>query len=225
MFQPVWQGYSTLPDVSPAAMTPQQTRLISRLGKPLVFIFGLSPLAWLCWLIGQGQLGANPVETLSHYSGDWSLRFLLLTLAVTPLRRLTGWNRLQQFRRMLGLFAFFHVCLHFGVYLIFDQFFDLRAIIEDVAQRPYITVGFAGWLLLIPLAVTSTHAMIKRLGRNWQRLHRLVYVIGVLGVLHYLWLVKADLTEPLIYAGVLTVLLGYRLWWWTRSTTITRSIR
>ncbi|MBL8248589.1 MAG: sulfoxide reductase heme-binding subunit YedZ, partial [Candidatus Competibacter sp.] len=137
----------------------------------------------------------------------------------------TGWNRLQQFRRMLGLFAFFHVCLHFGVYLIFDQFFDLRAIIEDVAQRPYITVGFAGWLLLIPLAVTSTHAMIKRLGRNWQRLHRLVYVIGVLGVLHYLWLVKADLTEPLIYAGVLTVLLGYRLWWWTRSTTITRSIR
>lgn len=225
MFQPVWQGYSTLPNVSPATMIPQQTRLISRLGKPLVFISGLSPLIWLCWLMGQGQLGANPVETLSHYSGDWSLRFLLLTLAVTPLRRLTGWNRLQQFRRMLGLFAFFHVCLHFGVYLIFDQFFDLRAIIEDVAQRPYITVGFAGWLLLIPLAVTSTHAMIKRLGRNWQRLHRLVYVIGVLGVLHYLWLVKADLTEPLIYAGVLTVLLGYRLWWWTRSTTITRSIR
>ncbi|CDH47314.1 protein-methionine-sulfoxide reductase heme-binding subunit MsrQ [Candidatus Contendibacter odensensis] len=206
-------------------MTPQQPRLISRLGKPLVFIASLLPLVWLCWLIRQGQLGANPVETLSHHSGDWSLRFLLLTLAVTPLRRLTGWNRLQQFRRMLGLFTFFYVCLHFGVYLIFDQFFDLRAIIEDVAQRPYITVGFAGWLLLIPLAVTSTHTMIKRLGRNWQRLHRLVYVIGALGVLHYLWLVKADLTEPLVYAGVLAVLLGYRLWWWTRSARIARSIR
>lgn len=206
-------------------MTPQQPRLISRLGKPLVFIASLLPLVWLCWLIRQGQLGANPVETLSHHSGDWSLRFLLLTLAVTPLRRLTGWNRLQQFRRMLGLFTFFYVCLHFGVYLIFDQFFDLRAIIEDVAQRPYITVGFAGWLLLIPLAVTSTHTMIKRLGRNWQRLHRLVYVIGALGVLHYLWLVKADLTEPLVYAGVLAVLLGYRLWWRTRSARINRSIR
>lgn len=206
-------------------MTPQQPRLISRLGKPLVFIASLLPLVWLCWLIRQGQLGANPVETLSHHSGDWSLRFLLLTLAVTPLRRLTGWNRLQQFRRMLGLFTFFYVCLHFGVYLIFDQFFDLRAIIDDVAQRPYITVGFAGWLLLIPLAVTSTHTMIKRLGRNWQRLHRLVYVIGALGVLHYLWLVKADLTEPLVYAGVLAVLLGYRLWWRTRSARINRSIR
>jgi methionine sulfoxide reductase heme-binding subunit len=206
-------------------MNPQQTRLISQLGKPLVFMFSLLPLVWWCWLMMQGQLGANPVETLSHQSGDWSLRFLLLTLAVTPLRRLTGWNRLQQFRRMLGLFAFFYVCLHFGVYLIFDQFFDLQAIIEDVAQRPYITVGFAGLLLLIPLATTSTHTMIKRLGRNWQRLHRLVYLIGVLGVLHYLWLVKADLTEPLVYAGMLAVLLGYRLWWWIRSTTIARPIQ
>ena len=222
----IWQAYNIFLDGFPTTtMIPQQTRLISQLGKPLVFISSLLPLAWLCWLIGQGQLGANPVETLSHYSGDWSLRFLLLTLAVTPLRRLTGWNRLQQFRRTLGLFAFFYVCLHFGVYLIFDQFFDLQAIIDDIAQRPYITVGFAGWLLLIPLAMTSTHAMIKRLGRNWQRLHRLVYVIGVLGALHYLWLVKADLTEPLVYAGVLAVLLGYRLWWWTRSATITRSIR
>ena len=207
-------------------MTPQQqTRLISQLGKPLVFISSLLPLIWLYGLFKQGQLGANPVETISHYSGDWSLRFLLLTLAVTPLRRVTGWNRLQHFRRMLGLFTFFYVCLHFSVHLVFDQFFDLQAIVKDVAQRPYITVGFAGWLLLIPLAITSTQAMIKRLGRNWQRLHRLVYVIGVLGVLHYLWLVKADLTEPLIYAGVLAVLLGYRLWWWIRSVTIIRPIR
>jgi len=179
----------------------------------LVFGASLLPLAWISWLGWQGQWGANPVETLSRFTGDWSLRFLLLTLAVTPVRRLTGWNRLQQFRRMLGLFTFFYVCLHFGVYLVFDQFFDWRAIGEDVVKRPYITAGFAGWLLLIPLAATSTRGMIRRLGRNWQRLHRLVYLIGVLGVLHYLWLVKADLTEPLIYAGVLTALLGYRVWW------------
>ncbi len=171
-------------------------------------------------------MGVNPVETLSHRTGDWSLRFLLLTLAVTPLRRLTGWNGLIKFRRMLGLFAFFYVCLHFGVYLIFDQFFDWASIVEDVAKRPYITVGFAGWLLLIPLAVTSTNGMTKRLGRNWQRLHRLVYLIGTLGVLHYLWLVKADIAEPLLYGGILGVLLGYRLWWWrTHSATIKRSTR
>jgi sulfoxide reductase heme-binding subunit YedZ len=207
-------------------VTPQQTRWLSHLGKPLVFGASLLPLAWLCWLGWQAQLGANPVETLSHRTGDWSLRFLLLTLAVTPLRRLSGWNWLQKYRRMLGLFAFFYVCLHFSVYLIFDQFFDLAGIAEDVVKRPYITVGFAGWLLLIPLAATSTHGMMKRLGRNWQRLHRLVYLIGVLGVLHYLWLVKADLTEPLLYGGLLGVLLGYRLWWWrSHSATVNRSTR
>ena len=206
-------------------MTPRPAR---RLGfaKPLVFCASLLPLAWLCWLAWQDQLGANPVETLSHHTGDWSLRFLLLTLAVTPLRRLTGWNGLIRFRRMLGLFAFFYVCLHFGVYLIFDQFFDWAGIVEDVAKRPYITVGFAGWLLLIPLAVTSTNGMIKRLGRNWQRLHRLVYLVGALGVLHYLWLVKTDLTEPLLYGTILGVLLGYRLWWWrAHSATVSRSTR
>ncbi len=207
-------------------MTPQQNRQLSRIGKPLIFGVSLLPLAWILWLGWQDQLGANPVETLSHRTGDWSLRFLLLTLTVTPLRRLTGWNWLQRFRRTLGLFAFFYVCLHFGVYLIFDQFFDLASIIEDVAERPYITVGFTGWLLLIPLAVTSTNGMIKRLGRNWQRLHRLVYLIGALGVLHYFWLVKADRTEPLLYGGLLGVLLGYRLWWWrTHSATASRSTR
>mgnify|MGYP001258160661 CR=1 FL=1 len=207
-------------------MTPRPHRPIPLLGKPLVFAASLLPLAWVVWLGWQDQLGANPVETLSHHTGDWSLRFLLLTLAVTPLRRLTGWNRLQQFRRMLGLFAFFYVCLHFGVYLIFDQFFDLASIVEDVAKRPYITVGFTAWLLLIPLAVTSTNGMIKRLGRHWRRLHQLVYPIGALGVPHYLWLVKADLAEPLRYGGVLVVLLGYRLWWRrTHSATVTRSTR
>jgi len=193
-------------------MTPQLARWLQRIGKLLVFSASLLPLVWLFWLAWSDQLGANPVEMLSHRTGDWSLRFLLLTLAVTPVRRLTGWNGLQRFRRMLGLFAFFYVCLHFGVYLIFDQFFDLSAIIADVAKRPYITVGFAGLILLIPLAVTSTNRMIRRLGRNWQRLHRLVYLIAILGVLHYLWLVKADLREPLMYAGILVVLLGYRLW-------------
>ncbi len=206
-------------------MTPQFARLLQRIGKPLVFSVSLLPLVWLFWLAWSDQLGANPVETLSHRTGDWSLRFLLLTLAVTPLRRLTGWNGLQRFRRMLGLFAFFYVSLHLSVYLIFDQFFDLSAIIADVAKRPYITVGFAGFVLLIPLAVTSTNQMIRRLGRNWQRLHRLVYLIAILGVLHYLWLVKADLREPLMYAGILAVLLGYRLWWRMRVTDKNRHCR
>ena len=196
-----------------AAMTLPATPGFFMITKPLVFLVSLLPLAWLGWLAWQGELGANPVETLSHHTGDWSLRFLLLTLAVTPARRLTGWNRLQQFRRMLGLFAFFYVGLHLAVYLIFDQFFDWAAIGADVVKRPYLTVGFAAFLLLIPLAITSTHAMMKRLGRHWQRLHRLVYLIAILGVLHYAWLVKADLTEPLLYGGILAALLGYRLWW------------
>ncbi len=206
-------------------MTTRPTRF-PPYGKPLVFCVSLLPLIWLCWLAWQDRLGANPVETLSHRTGDWSLRFLLLTLAVTPLRRLSGWNWLLRFRRMLGLFAFFYVCLHLGVYLIFDQFFDPSAILEDIAKRPYITVGFAGFLLLIPLAATSTNGMIKRLGRNWQRLHRLVYLIGMLGVVHYWWLVKADISEPLLYAGLLTMLLGYRAWWWNvHSPTAARSTR
>lgn len=206
-------------------MTTRPTRF-PPYGKPLVFCVSLLPLVWLCWLAWQDRLGANPVETLSHRTGDWSLRFLLLTLAVTPLRRLSGWNWLLKFRRMLGLFAFFYVCLHLGVYLIFDQFFDPSAILEDIAKRPYITVGFAGFLLLIPLAATSTNGMIKRLGRNWQRLHRLVYLIGVLGVVHYWWLVKADISEPLLYAGLLTMLLGYRAWWRNvHSPTAARSTR
>jgi len=206
-------------------MTTRPTRF-PPYGKPLVFCVSLLPLVWLCWLAWQDRLGANPVETLSHRTGDWSLRFLLLTLAVTPLRRLSGWNWLLKFRRMLGLFAFFYVCLHLGVYLIFDQFFDPSAILEDIAKRPYITVGFAGFLLLIPLAATSTNGMIKRLGRNWQRLHRLVYLIGMLGVVHYWWLVKADISEPLLYAGLLTMLLGYRAWRWNvHSPTAARSTR
>ena len=140
------------------------------------------------------------------------LRFLLITLAVTPLRQLSGWNWLIRFRRMLGLFAFFYALLHFTTYLVLDQYFDLQAIVEDVIKRPYITVGFLAFILLIPLAATSTKAMMKRLGRHWQRLHRLLYGISILGILHFIWLVKADLLEPLLYAAILAVLLGQRLW-------------
>jgi len=202
----------------PARPSPTRRRLHP--DKPLLFIASLLPLAWLLWLGSQERLGANPVETLSHATGDWSLRFLLLTLAITPLRRLSGWNGVQKYRRMLGLFAFFYVGLHFTVYLVFDQFFDWTAIVADIAKRPYITVGFAAFVLLIPLAITSTNGMIRRLGRHWQRLHRLVYLTAILGVLHYAWLVKADLREPLLYGGLLAALLGYRLWWWqTRSVT------
>ena len=193
-------------------MTQNQAWRITRIGKPVVFITALLPLIWLIGLGVDGKLGANPVETITHHTGDWALRFLLITLAVTPLRRLSGWNWLQRFRRMLGLFTFFYAFLHFGTYLVLDQFFQWQAILEDILKRPYITVGFLAFLLLIPLAVTSTNAMMRRLGRHWQRLHRLVYLIGALGVIHYLWLVKADLLEPLIYAAVLALLLGYRLW-------------
>jgi len=207
-------------------MASPQIQRFASISKPLIFTTALLPLAWLGWRVWQDELGSNPVETLSHVTGDWTLRFLLLTLAITPLRRLSGWQWPLKVRRMLGLFAFFYACLHLSVYLIFDQFFDWAAILEDVAKRPYITVGFAAWVLLIPLAVTSTNGMMRRLGRRWQRLHRLVYLIGLLGVLHYLWLVKTDLREPLLYAGLLVFLLGYRLWWWrTHSATLRRSTR
>lgn len=180
--------------------------------KPLLFAVSLLPFVWLVRNGVWGELGANPVETISRYTGDWTLRLLLITLAVTPLRRLTGWQGLQRLRRMLGLFAFFYACLHVTTYLWLDQFFAPDAIAEDVLERPYITVGFASFLMLIPLAITSTRGMMKRLGgRRWQRLHRLVYLIACGGVLHFLWLVKSDLAQPLVYALVLALLLGYRL--------------
>jgi sulfoxide reductase heme-binding subunit YedZ len=193
---------------------PQQLRWIV---KPAVFIAALVPFVWLLYRIAQNDLGTNPIETLNRYTGDWSLRFLLMALAVTPLRRLSGWSALARFRRMLGLFAFFYVCVHFLSWAWIDQYFDLDAIVKDVIKRPFITVGFAGLLMLIPLAVTSTNAMARRLGaRNWQRLHRLVYAAGISGVVHYWWLVKSDIREPLMYGAILAVLLGLRLWWAVR---------
>lgn len=162
-------------------------------------------------------LGANPIEFITRSTGTWTLVFLLITLSVTPLRRLTGRNELIRFRRMLGLFAFFYACLHFTTYIWLDQFFDLQAIVKDVFKRPFITLGFASFLLLIPLALTSTHAMQRRLKRRWQQLHRLVYLIAIGGVVHYWWLVKKDITQPLIYALLLAVLLGFRVIYVWRS--------
>ncbi|MDH3211412.1 MAG: sulfoxide reductase heme-binding subunit YedZ [Myxococcales bacterium] len=159
-----------------------------------------------------GGLGANPIEELEHTTGDWSLRFLLLTLAVTPARRLLGWRWIAPLRRTLGLVAFTYVTLHALTYVGLDQLFDAEALLEDLRKRRYVTAGFAGFLCLLPLAATSTARMMKRLGRRWVKLHRLAYVAAVCGVVHYLWLVKADLRAPLIYAAVLALLLGYRLW-------------
>jgi len=183
--------------------------------KVLLFLLCLVPLAMLAletFGVAGLSLGANPIEELIHRFGKWGLRFLLITLAVTPLRHLTGKNWLIRFRRMLGLFAFFYVLMHFLTYAGLDQRFDLPVILEDIVERPYITIGFTALLLLIPLAVTSTNSMMKRLGRRWQKLHRLVYVIAILGVWHFYWQVKLDTFEPLIYSAILAVLLGYRIW-------------
>ncbi|PWB53342.1 MAG: sulfoxide reductase heme-binding subunit YedZ [Nitrosomonadales bacterium] len=182
-------------------------------GKILLFLACLIPLGRLMWLGFDGGLGANPIEFITRSSGTWTLTFLLITLGITPLRRLSGWQWPLRLRRMLGLYAFFYACLHFTTYLWLDQFFDFSSIYQDIFKRPFITIGFASFLLLIPLALTSTQAMMRRLGgRNWQRLHRLVYLIAAGGVVHYWWLVKKDVTQPAIYAAVLALLLGYRLW-------------
>ena len=190
-----------------------------RLTKPVVFLVCLLPLSVLLMrafeLMGLG-LGANPIEALLHDLGRWGLKFLLISLSVTPLRRWTGWVWLIRFRRMLGLFAFFYVLLHFLCYAILDQSLDVALIIEDVIERPYITIGMTGLLLLIPLAVTSTKGMMRRLGRRWQKLHRLVYVIGVLGVWHFYWQVKLDTLDATIYALVLAILLVTRVYYWYR---------
>ncbi len=182
--------------------------------KVAVFAASLWPFATFvagAFGVAGFDLGANPVETLIHGTGIWALNFLLITLAVTPLRRLSGWNWLIKFRRMLGLFAFFYACMHFTAYAVIDQRLALGIIVEDIVQRPYITIGMLGLLLLIPLAVTSTRGMVRRLGRHWQRLHRLVYLIAPLGVWHFYWQEKQDVLEPLIYAAILGGLLLYRI--------------
>jgi methionine sulfoxide reductase heme-binding subunit len=181
--------------------------------KPLVFAAALAPAAWLVVGLLTDRLGANPVEAMTHETGTWTLRFLVLTLAVTPVRRLTGWNGLVRYRRMLGLFAFFYATLHALIYVWLDQFFDVAEIARDIVKRPFITAGVAAFVLMVPLAVTSTAGWIRRLGgRQWQRLHRLVYVAAIAGVLHYWWLVRLDTLRPLVYAAIIGALLAVRLW-------------
>jgi sulfoxide reductase heme-binding subunit YedZ len=183
-----------------------------KFNKALVFINCLVPLALLGWDAMRGQLGANPLEFVTRTTGTLTLVFLLLSLAVTPARKLTGAQWLIKFRRMLGLYAFFYGLLHFLTYVWFDKFFDARAVLTDIPQRPFIAVGMASFFLMIPLAVTSTNGMIKRLGgKRWARLHKLVYATAIGGVLHYYMLVKADTRKPLVFAAVLALLLGYRL--------------
>jgi sulfoxide reductase heme-binding subunit YedZ len=190
--------------------------------KIAVFVAGLTPLALLLWRFfgptpsdmstwGIG-LGANPIEKITHATGDWTLRFLLITLAITPLRKLLGVPSLIKFRRLLGLFAFFYGCLHFLTYIWLDKFFNVHEMLADIAKRKFITIGFTGFVLLIPLALTSTSGWIRRLGgKRWQALHRLIYVSAIAGVIHYIWLVKADVRKPLEYGAVLAALLGYRI--------------
>lgn len=191
----------------------RRAQSLRRLIRPAVFLAVLLPFGCLALRGAGGDLGANPIEAVTHETGLWALRFLLITLAITPLRRLTGWHSLINLRRMLGLFAFFYASLHFGTYLVLDQFFDPASIVLDIAERPYVTAGFAAFVLLVPLAVTSTSAMIRRLGgRRWRLLHRLVYASALGGVVHYLWLVKADTERPLTYGVILASLLGFRVW-------------
>ena len=186
--------------------------------KLLVFALSLIPAGRLVVGLFTGGLGANPVEFITHTTGTFALVFLMITLAVTPLRRITGYGSLIRLRRMLGLFAFFYTCLHLSTFVVLDHFFDPAAILQDVFKRPYITAGSVGFLLMAPLAATSTAGWIRRLGgRRWQQLHRLVYFSAIAGVVHFLWLVKADLREPLIYASVLAVLLGYRIAVWRNA--------
>ena len=190
-----------------------------RLIKAGLFLLALLPLARLIWLGFQDRLGANPIEFITRSSGDWTIYFLCIALAVTPLRRLSGWNWLVRLRRMLGLFAFFYVCLHFTTFIWFDHFFDLQEMGKDILKRPFITVGFSAFVLLIPLAVTSTNAMVRRLGRRWQTVHRLVYAVAVLGILHFWWMRagKHNFAQPLLMGGIVVLLLGFRLVYWWRA--------
>ena len=184
-----------------------------RVLKPAVFVAALAPAAYLVYGVFAHALGANPIDAVTDETGTWTLRFLVLTLLVTPLRKWTGWNALIKFRRMLGLFAFFYGSLHFLTYLVLDQFFDVSAIVADIVKRPFITLGFLAFVLMIPLAATSTAGWIRRLGgKRWNLLHRLAYVSAVAGVVHYWWLVKSDISRPARYGAIVAVLLVTRVW-------------
>lgn len=186
--------------------------LRSRWTKLVVFAVCLVPFGILAWRFYQQDLGPNPLEFITHFTGDWTIRLIAATLAITPLRKLLGMPDLIRFRRMIGLYAFFYGCLHFLTYLYFDKLFDFHEIVKDVAKRPFITAGFAAFLFMVPLAITSTTGWIRRLGgKRWQRLHRLVYLSGIAAVVHYYWLVKSDVRLPLLYGAIIGALLLYRV--------------
>jgi sulfoxide reductase heme-binding subunit YedZ len=218
-----------------------QTQAIRFIAKPVVFVAALGPLGWLVWAALTGNLSANPLSDLTNETGVWAIRFICISLAVTPLRRVTGWNWVIKFRRMLGLYAFFYGSLHFLIYVIVDRFAGLdfpdgivswttvrnlaMSVGEDIYKRPFITIGFTTLMLLLPLAVTSTAGWIRRLGgKRWNALHSLVYVAAITAVIHYYWLVKADVSRPLGYAAVVAVLLGFRIVWsrMKKSATVRR---
>ena len=180
--------------------------------KSIAWVLLGSPVLYASYLIAINDLGANPLETLTDHTGQWALRFLLLGLLITPLRQLTGWVSLIRYRRLIGLFAAFYATTHMSLWLFIDQQLDWGLLVEDVLDRPYITLGFIGWLLLLPLVATSTKGMIKKLGTSWRKLHRAVYSIPVLGIVHYTMSLKADFSLPILYAVILTVLLGFRVW-------------
>jgi sulfoxide reductase heme-binding subunit YedZ len=187
--------------------------IITRVVKPALYVAALMPFAWLLFALLTGLVMGDEVKFMQHVTGDTALTCLMLTLAVTPLRRLTGWNELIKLRRLIGLTAFWYACIHLTTYLVFDQSLSLDEILRDIAKHPWVLVGFTAFLCLVPLAITSTTGWVRRLGgKRWQRLHRLVYVAAIAGVLHYFWLVKKDVQAPLTYGGVLLVLLGSRVW-------------
>jgi sulfoxide reductase heme-binding subunit YedZ len=211
-----------------ARVAGRRSRFRIRWGKIFVFLLCLAPFSYLCWKTYAGLLGADPDATLTHATGDWTLRFLLITLSVTPLRRLTRQYWLIQYRRMLGLFAFFYGCLHLLIWIVIDRGLDVHTMLGDIAKRRYITVGMLGFALMLPLAVTSTRGWIRRLGRRWTTLHRLIYFSAIAGVIHYWWLVKKDISEPRLYAIILAALLLYRVAAWMaekKATTATPSPR
>lgn len=186
--------------------------------KVLVFVLCLVPVAWLGWRGWRQDLSANPIEFITRYTGDWTLRFLVFTLAITPLRKLLGLADLIKFRRMLGLYAFFYGCLHFTTYIWLDKFFDVGEMLHDVVKRPFITAGFTAFALMIPLAITSTTGWIRRIGgKRWQMLHRLVYISAIAGSVHYYWLVKSAITRPVFYMSLVALALGIRAGYWLRA--------
>ena len=198
---------------------------MQKLLKPLVFLLALVPAGYLGYRTYTNDLGVNPAETLQLETGEWALKLLIITLAVTPVRRLTRWNRVIQFRRMLGLFAFFYACLHFLTYIVLDKYFAFGEMMADVLKRPFITAGFVAFVAMVPLAITSTKGWIRRLGRRWQVLHRLIYVSGAAAAVHFVWKVKVVIGEPIYYALAIALLLGFRVVWQLKSAKAVRAQR